>query len=111
MHMGWRAAREDRTMLREPCSVEFFHAPPEFLCARAERVQVRLPLGGQVDPLLLHRFASRMAVRGHAVQLARMGYDRLYAIDCLALAHASADEALRADALRLFCAFEHKALP
>lgn len=45
------------------------------------------------------------------MQLARKGYDRLYAIDCLALAHASADEALRADALRLFCAFEHKALP
>ena len=94
-------------MFREPRSVDHFRAPPEFLCLPADRALVALPLGGHVDPLLMRRFARRMAVRGHGVQLARMGYDRIYALECLALAHAGADEALRADALRLFTAFEH----
>ena len=93
-------------MFREPRCVDYFHAPPEFLCAGALCTEVALPLGGCVDPLLMRRFARRMAVRGQAVQLARMGYDRIYAITCLAQAHACADEALRVDAMRLFAAFE-----
>ena len=68
-----------------------------------------LPLGGQVSPALLRRFARAMAVQGAPVQLARLGYDRLYAFECLARAHACEDEALRAMALRLFDAFERKA--
>lgn len=93
-------------MLREPRHTEPFHAPPEFLCAGPGTARVELPLGGQVAPALLRRFARRMAERGMAVQLARMGYDRLYACERLARAHASEDAVLRAWALRLFDAFD-----
>ena len=93
-------------MLREPRTTEFFHAPPDFLCGGEAVERVRLPIGARVDLDLLRGFARRMAVRGHAVQLARIGYDRLYAFECLARAHACDDEALRAMALRLFAAFE-----
>jgi hypothetical protein len=93
-------------MLREPRSTDLFHAPPDFLCADASVERVQLPIGATVAPDLLRVFARRMAVRGHTVQLARIGYDRLYAFECLARAHACDDEALRAMALRLFAALE-----
>ncbi len=93
-------------MLREPRSTDLFHAPPDFLCAGAAAERVQLPIGVSIAPDLLRGFARRMAVRGHMVQLARMGYDRLYAFECLARAHACDDEALRTMALRLFAAFE-----
>jgi hypothetical protein len=93
-------------MLRQPRTPELFHAPPEFLCAGPGAKTVALPLGGQVSPALLRRFARLMAKQAAPVQLARMGYDRLYAFECLARAHACDDEALRGIALRLFDAFE-----
>jgi hypothetical protein len=40
------------------------------------------------------------------VQPARLGYDRLYAFECFARAHACNDDALRALAVELFAAFE-----
>lgn len=93
-------------MLRQPRTPDLFHAPPEFLCAGSRAKTVALPLGGQVSPTLLRRFARLMAQQGAPVQLARMGYDRLYAFECLARAHACEDDALRAMALRLADAFE-----
>lgn len=96
-------------MLRRPHTPELFHAPPEFLCGGPRAKAVALPLGGQVSPVLLRRYARRMAQRGTPVQLARMGYDRLYAFECLARAHACEDDALRGLALALFDAFERRA--
>ena len=96
-------------MLRRPREPDLFHAPPEFLCASPGQRSVELPLGGKVAPAALRRFARLMAGQGIAVQLARMGYDRLYAFECLARAHACDDRALRALALRLFDAFDRKA--
>src|SRR5512141_879247 len=103
--------RQDGPMLREPKFVEFFHVTPDFLCLRSARERVRLPLGGMVDPRRLHRFARRMAVRGRMVQLARMGYDRIYACEGIATARASGDETLRADAARLFPLFARNPPP
>jgi hypothetical protein len=94
--------------LRAPHTDEFFHAPPEFLCAARAKARVHLPLGARVKTATLMRFARAMAGQGHAVQMARLGYDRLYAIDCFARAHASPDAALRADAVELFAAFERR---
>lgn len=91
---------------RAPHTDEFFHAPPEFLCAARADVRVQLPVGGRVKTTTLNRFARAMAHQGQAVQMARLGYDRLYALDCFARAHASPDHVLRADALELFAAFE-----
>ncbi len=96
-------------MLRQPRTPDLFHAPPDFLSAGPRAKTVALPLGGQVAPALLRRFARAMADQGTPVQLARMGYDRLYAFECLARAHACQDDALRNLALRLFVAFERKA--
>lgn len=94
--------------LRAPRTDEFFHAPPEFLCGARGRARVRLPVGGRVKTATLLRFAGAMAAAGQPLQMARLGYDRLYALDCFARAHASPDAALRADALELFAAFERR---
>lgn len=94
--------------LRSPRTDEFFHAPPEFLCAARADARVQLPMGARVKTATLLRFARAMARQGHAVQMARLGYDRLYALDCFARAHASPDDVLRADALELFAAFERR---
>jgi hypothetical protein len=94
--------------LRSPRTDEFFHAPPEFLCEVRGEARVHLPVGGRVKTATLARFARAMASQGHRVQMARLGYDRLYALDCFARAHASPDAALRADALELFAAFEKR---
>jgi len=93
---------------RAPHTDEFFHAPPEFLCNARAAVRVRLPVAGRVKTATLQRFARAMAAHGDVVQMARLGYDRLYALDCLARAHAGPDAALRADALELFAAFERE---
>lgn len=93
---------------RAPLTDEFFHAPPEFLCAARAAARVHLPLGGRVKTATLRRFARAMAAQGHAVQMARLGYDRLYALGCFARAHTSPNAALRADALELFAAFERQ---
>ena len=54
----------------------------------------------------LLRFQGLMAGEGHTVQVGRMCYDRPYAFDCLALAHASACDPLRRLALSLFGAYQ-----
>lgn len=50
----------------------------------------------------LLRFKSMMAAQGETVHLARLCYDKLYAYERIAAAHASSDEALRHLALELF---------
>ena len=50
----------------------------------------------------LLRFKSMMAVEGHTVHLARLCYDKLYAYERIATAHACSDEGLRRLALELF---------
>ena len=54
----------------------------------------------------LLRFQGLMAGEGHTVQVGRMCYDRPYAFDCLALAHASACDPLRRLALGLFQSYQ-----
>jgi hypothetical protein len=90
-------------MFRAPKTVDLFHAPPEFLCERDGAVA--LPLGGRARSATLRAFVRAMAERGMPVQAARLGYDRRYACDCFARAHASGDAMLRAQALELFEAF------
>jgi hypothetical protein len=96
-------------MLREPRPAEPFHAPPDFLSAGLQAREVILPTGGRVDPVKLRRFARRMAVRGHAVQLARMGYDRLYAWEVLSLAQLCEDDALIELSVDLYRGFQRTA--
>lgn len=50
----------------------------------------------------LLRFKSMMALEGQTVHLARLCYDKLYAYERIAAAHASGDGALRRLALELF---------
>ena len=50
----------------------------------------------------LLRFKSLMAVEGQVVHLARLCYDKLYAYERIAAAHACSDENLRRLALELF---------
>ncbi len=50
----------------------------------------------------LLRFKSMMAVEGQSVHLARLCYDKLYAYERIAAAHASSDDNLRRLALELF---------
>ena len=63
--------------------------------------------GSEAGLRTLQQFRHLMADQGHTVQLARMCFDRLYAYERIALAHASNDEPLRALALRLFHACHH----
>lgn len=64
-----------------------------------------LPLGasgGQAAWPALQRFNRLMAAQGHPVQMTRMCFDRLYAYEQIALAHAGGDAALRDLALQMF---------
>lgn len=64
---------------------------------------VALPLGAAAAGMpALQEFRQLMAAEGHAVQVARLCFDRLYAYERIALAHAGSDATLRALALRLF---------
>jgi hypothetical protein len=96
-------------MYRAPKTADLFHAPPEFLRAVDATASVALPIGGCVKPATLRAFVRAMQAQGITVQPARLGYDRLYAFDCLAHAHACNDEALRALAVDLFATFERSA--
>ncbi|MFO1338167.1 MAG: hypothetical protein U1F53_08010 [Burkholderiaceae bacterium] len=60
------------------------------------------PGGSEAGLRTLRQFRHLMADQGHTVQVARMCFDRLYAYERIALAHASSDEHLRTLALRLF---------
>lgn len=95
-------------MYRAPKTADLFHAPPEFLRANDAAAPVALPIGGCIKPATLRAFVRAMASQGITVQPARLGYDRLYAFDCFARAHASTDDALRALAVELFGAFERR---
>jgi hypothetical protein len=93
-------------MYRAPKTADLFHAPPEFLHASDAAAPVALPVGGSVKPATLRAFVRAMQAQSITVQPARLGYDRLYAFDCFALAHACNDDALRTLAVELFAAFE-----
>ncbi len=58
--------------------------------------------GACLSRSLLAQFAAGARAAGLVVGPQRMRYDRRYAQQCLAAAHALGDEALRALALRLF---------
>ncbi|MEK8032620.1 hypothetical protein AACH06_17505 [Ideonella sp. DXS29W] len=64
-----------------------------------------LPLGaagGEAGWPALQRFHRLMTGQGHSVQMTRMCFDRLYAYEQIALAHASGDASLRELALQMF---------
>jgi hypothetical protein len=61
-----------------------------------------VPLAIDATPAQLQRFGRLMARQGWRVNLARMALDRVYARDCIAQAHTSADAPLRALAVALF---------
>jgi hypothetical protein len=96
-------------MYRAPKTADPFHAPPEFLRANDAAAAVPLPLGGRVKPATLRAFVRAMAAQGIAVQAARLGFDRLYAFECLARAHSCNDDTLRSLAVELFAVFERSA--
>ncbi len=56
----------------------------------------------------LLRFKSMMAREGQPVHLARLCYDKLYAYERIATAHASSDAELRALALELFQVYHRR---
>ena len=56
----------------------------------------------------LLRFKALMGREGLAVQVPRMCFDRLYAYECIALAHAGGQDALRRLALELFQAYHRR---
>lgn len=64
------------------------------------------PLVGPIDSSDLQLFTAQMAYAQIALQPTRMLYDRLYAIERLAAAHASASPALRELAMRLFNGYQ-----
>jgi hypothetical protein len=93
-------------MYRAPKTADLFHAPPEFLCEKESAAMVALPTAGRIKLATLRAFVRAMSAQGYPVQAARLGYDRLYAFECFARAHACNDDELRALALELFAAFE-----
>lgn len=58
--------------------------------------------GACLSRSLLAQFADGARAAGMQVGPQRMRYDRRYALQCLAVAHAQGDDSLRALALRLF---------
>lgn len=64
------------------------------------------PIVGPIDSSDLQLFAAQMAGAQIALQPTRMLYDRLYAFDRLAAAHASDNAGLRALAMRLFNGYQ-----
>ena len=56
----------------------------------------------------LLRFRSLMGQQGHSVQVARMCFDKLYAYERIASAHATESEPLRRLALELFQAYHRR---
>ncbi len=61
------------------------------------------------EPHTAHRleaFKALMSREGLPVQLSRMLYDRLYAYECIAQAHATGNEPLRRMALQLFQVYQ-----
>ncbi|MBB2483993.1 hypothetical protein H5407_02010 [Mitsuaria sp. WAJ17] len=65
-----------------------------------------LTLSTGIDMAELQAFSRLMEAQGLPLQPTRMIYDRLYAFDCLALAHGSGNEALQRMALHIFDAYQ-----
>lgn len=70
--------------------------------AEVELPGLLMPIAGPVDLRELQALQQLMSAQRLGLQPTRMLYDRLYAFERLAAAHASADESLRELALELF---------
>ena len=83
-----------------PLPIEFMPFEP----VRQPRAASAFPgmPGGDLGLGALPRFKSLMAADGQDVHLARLCYDKLYAYERIAVAHASGGEELRRLALELF---------
>jgi hypothetical protein len=95
-------------MLPVPQVTELDELPAEFTAGELwPGLSGRRALGTGVhlDIALLQEFKLMMGLEGWPVQIARMCYDRLYAYERIAQAHASASATLREVALQLFQAF------
>jgi hypothetical protein len=80
-------------------------ALPDFagdLGVRVESIDLGMPVAGAVSLHELLELQTLLQGEGQSLQPTRMLYDRLYALERLAAAHASANSQLRAHALRLF---------
>jgi hypothetical protein len=67
-----------------------------------QTLDIGMPIAGPVDVRDLHVLQDLMQGEGLSLQPTRMLYDRLYAFERLAAAHASGQAALQALAMRLF---------
>lgn len=65
-------------------------------------------LADEISLADLSRFKGLMAAEGQTVHVARMCYDRPYAFERIAQAHASAHDPLRRQALTLFQAYHRR---
>ncbi|HLO94324.1 MAG TPA: hypothetical protein VK195_08400 [Burkholderiaceae bacterium] len=65
-----------------------------------------LTLSTGIDMAELQAFSRLMEAQGLPLQPTRMIYDRLYAFDCLTLAHGSGNDALQRMALHIFDAYQ-----
>jgi hypothetical protein len=80
-------------------------ALPDFgtnLGVMVESLDLGMPVAGAVSLLELMELQTLLQAEGQSLQPTRMLYDRLYALERLAAAHASANPQLRERALRLF---------
>ena len=80
-------------------------ALPEFagdLGVKVESLDLGMPVAGAVPLHELLELQTLLQGEGQGLQPTRMLYDRLYALDRLAVAHASANPKLREQAVRLF---------
>lgn len=88
---GWSASRRVQAPPPEPPRpLESLHSPHSAL----RRGRAMAPAAPGLELALLERFQRLMAAEGLPVQLARMGYDRLYALDRLTLGCRSASQPL-----------------
>lgn len=88
-----------------PAGSQSVPALPEFhhdAGITVETLELGMPLAGAVSLGDLQELQRLLQAEGLALQPTRMLYDRLYAFERLAAAHASANPALREQALRLF---------
>lgn len=81
-----------------PTLPDFSHSAP----VQPDLSGLGLTIAGAVEMSDLLDFQRLMLTEGQTLQPTRMLYDRLYAFERLALAHASASSVLREKALQLF---------
>lgn len=78
---------------------------PDFrsdLGAGMDHLDLGMPVAGAVALGELQDLQRLLQIEGETLQPTRMLYDRLYAFERLAVAHASANPALRSQAMQLF---------